>query len=48
MQLDQRLGDRQAETGTLVAARQVIFDLLKRLQHFLQLFGRDPDPRIFD
>src|SRR3954451_24680831 len=48
MQFDQRLGDRQTETGTLVAARQVIFNLFKRLQYFFQLLGRDPDPGILD
>src|SRR5436190_17572228 len=48
MQFDQRLGDRQTQPGTLVAARQVIFNLFKRLQYFFQLLGRDPDPGILD
>ena len=34
MQLDQRLGDRQTETGALIPARQVVFHLFKGLQHF--------------
>ena len=39
MQLDQRPGDRQAETGALVSARQMVLDLLKRFEHLLQMVG---------
>src|SRR5438105_14353136 len=48
VQLDQRLGDWQAETRTLVAARQMVFHLLKGFEHLLQLLARYADPGILD
>src|SRR5580692_6120324 len=48
MQLDQGLGDRQAETGALVAARQMVFHLLKRLEYLLQMVAWNADPGILD
>ena len=48
MQFDQRLGDWQSETGTLMFAGQVICDLLEGLKNSFDLLRGDADPRIFD
>ena len=46
MQLDQRLGDRQAETGALVLAGQMVFDLFEGFEHLFELLARDADAGI--
>ena len=46
VQLDQSLSDRQAETGTLMFAGEVIGNLLERLKNSFDLFRRNTDPGI--
>src|SRR5580704_5576629 len=48
VQLDQCFGDRQAETRALVPARQMVFHLLKRFEHLLQMVAWNADPGILD
>ncbi len=48
MQLNQCLGDRQAEAGAVMLSGQMIRDLLEGLEHLLHLFRGNADPRISD
>src|SRR5437899_4772708 len=48
VQLDELLGQRQAESGAFLLLRVIAPDLAELLEHGLMIFGRDADPGVAD